>query len=86
LDSDVQLLSGSYSNYTIRVKFIQVQGATYSVGDTAATINLATPDPAAITLDATGEWKFDFEVTTTADSVDANTPTTVTIDVLAQSS
>jgi hypothetical protein len=85
LDSDVDSLSGSYSDYTIVVKFIQVQGATYSVGDTAATITLAAPDPAAITLDAIGEWKFDLEVTTTASSVDADTPTTATIDVYAQS-
>lgn len=85
LDSDLDSLSGSYSNYTIVVKFIQVQGAIYSVGDTAATITLAAPDPAAITLDAIGEWKFDLEVTTTASSVDADTLTTVTIDVYAQS-
>ena len=85
-DSDVQLLLSSYDTYTITVKFIEVQGSTYSVGDTAATITLGTPDPAAVTLDATGLWKFDFEITTTAESVDSNSPTTVTIVVGAQSS
>jgi hypothetical protein len=85
-DSDVQLLSSAYSTYTITVKFSQVQGSTYSVGDTAATISLASPDPSAVTLDATGEWKFDFEVSTTAESVDVDTGTTATIVVQAQSS
>lgn len=85
-DSDVQLLLSSYDTYTITVKFIEVQGSTYSVGDTAATITLGTPDPVAVTLDATGLWKFDFEITTTAESVDSNSPTTVTIVVGAQSS
>jgi hypothetical protein len=84
-DSDLDSLSGSYSTYTITVKFIEEQGSTYAVGDTAATMTLGSPDPAAVTLDATGLWRFDFEITTTADSVDADTPTTATIVVSAQS-
>jgi hypothetical protein len=85
LDSNMDSLAGSFSTYTLVVKFNQVQGSTYSVGDTAATLTLGAPDPPAIKLDAIGEWKFDVEVTTTANSVDADTPTIVTIDVYAQS-
>jgi hypothetical protein len=84
-DSDLDSLSGSYSTYTITVKFIEVQGSTYSVGDTAETMTLGSPDPAAVTLDATGLWRFDFEITTTAQSVNSDTPTTATIVVSAES-
>jgi hypothetical protein len=84
-DSDIDSLSGSYGTYNITVKFIEVQGATYSVGDIAANMTLASPDPASVTLDATGLWRFDFEITTTANSVNADTPTTVTIVVSAES-
>ena len=84
LDSDLNDLT-DYSTYTITVKFAQVEGSTYSVGDTACTMTLASPDPSAIDLDAAGTWTFDFEVTTTPSSVDADTPTTVTIDVTAES-
>ena len=84
-DSDLNTLSGSYSTYNITVKFIEVQGSTYSVGDNPVNMTLASPDPAAVTLDATGLWRFDFEITTTAGSVDANTPTTATIVVSAES-
>ena len=84
-DSDIDSLSGSYDTYTITVKFIEVQGSTYSIGDTAATMTIGAPDPAAVTLDATGLWKFDFEITTTAKSVSSDTPTTATIVVGAES-
>jgi hypothetical protein len=84
-DSDLDSLSASYSTYTITVKFIEVQGSTYSVGDTAATMTVGSPDPAAVTLDATGLWRFDFEITTTAQSVSSDTPTTATIVVSAES-
>jgi hypothetical protein len=85
-DSDVQLLSSGYDDYTITVKFIQVQGSTHSVGDTVGTMSLGSPDISAVELDGTGLWKFDFEITTTAQSVDSDTETTVTIVVQAQSS
>ena len=84
LDSDLNDLT-DYSAYTITVKFSQVVGSTYSVGDTACTMTLASPDPSAIDLDAAGTWKFDFEITTTASPVDADTPTTVTITVTGES-
>ncbi len=86
LDSDLESLT-DYSTYNIVVKFSQVVGSTYSVGDTASTLTLASPDTGVspIDLDAAGTWKFDFEITTTPSSVDADTPTTVTIDVTAES-
>ena len=84
-DSDIDSLSGSHDTYTITVKFIQVQGSTFSVGETAVTMTIGSPDPAAVTLDATGLWKFDFEITTKAKSVNSDTPTTATIIVSAQS-
>ena len=84
LDSDLNDLT-DYSTYTITVKFSQVVGSTYSIGDTACTMTLASPDPTAIDLDAAGTWKFDFEITTTAGLVDADVPTTVTITVTAES-
>jgi hypothetical protein len=84
-DSDLDSLLGSYSTYNITVKFIEVQGGTYAVGDNPVNMTLVSPDPAAITLDAIGLWRFDFEITTTADSVDADIPTTATIVVSADS-
>ncbi len=84
LDSDLDSLT-DYSTYTITVKFAQVQGSTYSVGDTAGTMTIASPDPSAIDLDASGMWKFDFEITTTADSVSADSPSTVAITVTGES-
>ena len=85
LDSDLNLLA-DYSTYDIVVKFSQVVGSTYSVGQTACTLSLANPDYDSINLDAAGTWKFDFEITTTVNSVSADTSTTVTITVLAESS
>ena len=84
LDSDLNDLT-DYSTYTITVKFSQVVGSTYSIGDTAFTMTLASPDPTVIDLDVAGEWKFDFEITTTANSVNGNTDNTVTITVSGES-
>lgn len=84
LDSDLDSLT-DYSVYSVTVKFSQVVGATYSVGDTACALTLASPDYSSILLDAAGTWAFDFEVSTTPSSVDVDTSTTVTIIVSAQS-
>ena len=84
LDSDLDSLT-DYSTYEITVKFSQVVGSTYSVGDTACILDLASPDYSSIDLDAAGTWKFRFTVITTADSVDANSDTTATIIVKAES-
>ena len=86
LNSTIDSLSAYYTTYTITVKYITVPGgSTHSVGETAATMTIASPDPAAVTLDVAGSWVFDFEVTTTAQSVSADQATTATIVVTAES-
>jgi hypothetical protein len=84
LDSNVDLLSSYYSTYTITVKYA-VALSGHNVGDVAKTITLASPDPTALTLEIAGDWRFDFEITTTAKSVSADQATTVTIIVTAES-
>ncbi len=85
LNSDLDS-QDDYSTYTITVKFITVPGGSaHNVGDTACTMTKAIPDPAGVTLDVSGTWGFDFEVTTVANSVNSDTPTTVTIVVTAES-
>ena len=86
LDSDIQLLTTYYTTYDVTVKVITVPGgSSYSVGDTAATMTIAAPDPSSITLDIAGAWAFDFELTTTAKAVSSDQGTTATIDVTAES-
>jgi hypothetical protein len=85
-NSDVDSLSAYYSNYTITVKYAAVgASSSHNVGDVACTMTLAAPDPTGVTLDKTGAWRFDFEITTTAMSVSADQPTTVTIVVTSES-
>jgi hypothetical protein len=84
LDSDLESVSG-YSTYNIVVRFSQVVGGTYAVNDIATTLTIGSPDYSSIDLDAAGTWAFDFEVTTTAESVSSDTPSTVTIIVSADS-
>jgi hypothetical protein len=85
-DSNVQLLTSYYDTYNISVKYAAVPvGSTKVVGNAACTMTLLAPDPAAVTLDKTGGWRFNFEITTTASSVSADQLTTVTIVVTAES-
>jgi hypothetical protein len=85
-NSDVDSLSSYYSNYTITVKYAAVgASSSHNVGDVACNMTLVSPDPTGVTLDKTGAWRFDFEITTTAKSVSADQPTTVTIVVTAES-
>jgi len=85
-NSDLDSLATYYTTYNIAVKFAAVgAGSSLNVGDTACTMTLASPDPSAVTLDVDGDWRFDFEITTTAKSVSADQPTTVTIVVTAES-
>ena len=84
-DSDLDALSGSYSSYDINVIHDTVPGGGSGSG-TACVLSTGSPDYSSVTLDAVGTWIFDFSVETTADSVDADTPTTVTIIVGAESS
>lgn len=84
LDSNLDTLT-DYSTYNIVVKFSTVVGSTYSVGQTACTLSQGSPDWSAIDLDAAGTWGFDFEITTTAGTVSANSTNTATIIVSAES-
>ena len=85
-NSDVDSLSAYYSTYSITVKYAAVgTDSTHVVGDIACTMTLGSPDPAAVTLDKAGDWRFDFEIETTAKSVSADQATTVTINVTAES-
>lgn len=85
-DSDIQLLTTYYSTYSITVKYAAVgSGSSHNVGDTACTMTIGSPDPAAVTLDKLGTWRFDFELTTTAKSVSSDQATTATIVVTAES-
>jgi hypothetical protein len=85
-NSDIDALSTYYTEYTITVKFAAVgSGSSHSVGETACTMTLGSPDPTAVTLDVDGAWSFDFELTTTAKSVSSDQATTATIVVTAES-
>ena len=86
LDSDVDSLSTYYTTYNIVVKFATVPGgSSYTPGNPTCTLSLAVPDYSSIDLDVAGSWTFNFEITTTADSVSSNQGTTVTIIVTAES-
>ena len=86
LDSDLDSLSSYYSVYDIVVKYDTVPGgSSHTSGNTACTLTLGSPDFSSIDLDVAGSWTFDFEITTTAQSVSADQATTVTIIVSAQS-
>lgn len=85
-DTDLDAQTSNYASYQIVVKAATVQGITINTGDTVATLTLASPDTSSgIDLDTAGAWTFDFEITTTADSVSSDTPTTVNIIVSAES-
>jgi hypothetical protein len=83
-DSDVDSQSGSYSLYNINVDYASVPPGGTGSG-TAFTLGIGAPDYSSITLDATGTWTFDLVISQTASSVDADTPTTVSIIVSAES-
>lgn len=85
-DSDIQNLNTNYNTYSVTVKYIAVPvGSTQSVGQIAATMTIAAPDPAPVTLDVAGTWIFDFEITTTAKSVSTDQASTATVVVTAES-
>jgi hypothetical protein len=87
LDSNIDTLSTYYTAYTVTVKYAAVgSGSSHTVGQTACTMSLVSPDPAAVTLDVDGTWRFDFELTTTAKSVSSDQATSASITVTAESS
>ena len=82
-DSDLDAQSGNYSTYQIEVI---VDTAPGSLSGTVATLTIANPDTTTgIDLDTAGAYIFDFQVTTTAQQVSSDTPTTVNITVTAES-
>lgn len=84
LDSNLDTLT-DYSTYNIVVKFDTVGvGSTHTIGDTACTLSLGSPDFSSIDLDVAGTWSFDFEITTTAGTVSADSSNIVTINVSAE--
>jgi hypothetical protein len=86
-NSDLDSLTTYYTTYDITVKFAAVPGgSSHNVDDTACIMTLLSPDPAAVTLDVSGTWRFDFQITTIAKSVSTDQLTTVTIVVTAESS
>ena len=86
LSSDLASQSDYYTTYNVVVKIAtKPSGGTHTVGETIATLSLASPNSGAIDLDVLGSWTFDFEVTTTAKSVTDDQATTVTITVTAES-
>jgi hypothetical protein len=80
-DSNLDSLSTYYSTFIVKVRFTQVQGSTYSEGDIAIVMTINSPDPVAVPLDSTGLWKFDFEIITSANSVNSDTNPSITIHV-----
>jgi hypothetical protein len=86
LNSTLASQSAYYSTYNVVVKIAtKPTGGTHAVGETVATLSLASANSTAINLDVLGSWTFDFEVTTTAKSVTADQATSVTITVTAES-
>ena len=87
-DTDLDGQSSNYATYQIVVKVgdTVLGGSSNSTGDTTATLTVASPDTTSgVALDAAGDWTFDFEITTTANSVSSDQATTVNITVSAES-
>src|SRR4030067_200064 len=56
LNSDIDALTTYYTTYTVTVKYITVPtGQEALIGQTAATITIASPDPSELTLPAAGD-------------------------------
>jgi hypothetical protein len=84
-DTDLDAQSGNYNTYQIEVIVDTVPGGS-GVSGTVATLTIANPDTSSgINLDITGTYIFDFQVTTSAQSVSGNQATTVNITVTAES-
>jgi hypothetical protein len=84
-ETDLDSQSSNYDTYQIEVIVDTAPGGS-GVSGTIETLTIGSPNSASgIALDLEGDWVFDFQVTTTAQLVDSDTPTTVNIDVFAQS-
>ena len=51
----------------------------------ACMLGIGSEDYSSIELDQPGMWSFDFEITTAAKSVEESTPSTVTVNITANS-
>lgn len=86
-NSNLEEYSKAYSTYDINIVLSEKPaGSNLKVGSTVCTLSLSSPNYSSVNLDAIGTYRFNFEITTTANSVDEDTPTNVTIVVSAQSS
>jgi len=86
-NSNLDEYSRAYSTYTIDVVLVEKPaGSNLEVGSTMCTLSLSSPDYSSVNLDSIGTYCFNFEITTTANPVDEDTPTSITIVVSAQSS
>ena len=83
-NSDVDSLCGYYSTYNINVLY-NTDSHKGTGSETACSMSLTSPDTSDVTLDEVGTWVFDLLIEITADSVDSNTQTSVTITVFAES-
>jgi len=84
-DTDLDGQSVYYANYQILVK-ISATSESGTPGTTVATLTIANPDTTSgVVLNGQGTWTFDFEITTTANSVNSDQATTVNIVVSAES-
>lgn len=82
-DTNLDSQSANYATYKIDVI---VDTAPGSLSGTVVTLTIANPDTTiGLNLDTAGTYIFDFQVTTTAQQVSSNTPTTVNIIVSAES-
>ncbi len=86
-DTNLNDQSTNYATFQIVVKVGDTLpvASSNSTGDTTATLTIANPDTTSgVVLDAAGAWTFDFEITTTANSVTTDQATTVNIIVSAE--
>ena len=82
IDTDLDAQS-NYATYQIEVI---VDTSPGSLSGTVATLTTGSPDTSSgIDLDTAGTYIFDFRVTTTAQQISSDTPTTVNITVSAES-
>jgi Flp pilus assembly protein TadG len=87
-DTNLNEQNTNYATFQIVVKVGDTVpvASSNSTGDTTAILTIANPDTnSGVALDAAGAWTFDFEITTTANSVSSNQATTVNIVVSAES-
>jgi hypothetical protein len=84
LDSNLDELAAIYSVFDVIVRFSQVVGESHSVGDVACVLSIGSDDFSSIELDESGTWKLDFEVVTSAKSVDVDKTSAITLVVSAE--